>query len=74
MESVGSWGTTLEIFLAAQILKTDIFIHTDCSHRWNKFSGYGFNNKQDVHELTDKRIYLRLRWNHFQPVIKVDSA
>ena len=74
MESICSWGTDLEIFLSAQILKTDIFIYRDCYHNWSKFSGYGFSDKQDLHELTDKRTYLRLNIDHYQPVIKVDSA
>ena len=39
MESIGSWGTDLEIFLAAQILKTDIFIYRDCFHNWSRSQG-----------------------------------
>ena len=36
-----------------------------------KFSGYGFNDRHSVHELTESRIYLRLYMIHFQPVVKV---
>ena len=74
MESSGSWGTDLELFLAAQILQTDIFVYRDCQHRWNKFSGHGFIDRQEIHKLTDKRIYFRLHLDHFQPVVKVESA
>ena len=42
---LGSWSTDMEIFLAAQILTTDIFVYRDSLHCWNKFSGYGLNNK-----------------------------
>ena len=67
-------GNRFRNFLAAQILKTDIFIYGYCFRNWSKFSGYGFSEKQDLHELTDKRIYLRLNMDHYKPVIKVDSA
>ena len=36
-----------------------------------KFSGYGLNDRNSVHELTESRIYLRLYMSHFQPVVKV---
>ena len=62
------------IFLAAQILTTDIFVYRDSQKSWSKFSGFGFNDKRDVHRLTTKRIYLRLHHSHFQPVLKVDRA
>ena len=74
MHLLGSWGTDMEIFLAVQILTTDIFVYRDSLQCWNKFSGYGFNNKKDVHRLTSKRIYLRLHHDHFQPVLKVDKV
>ena len=38
MDRVGSWGTDLELFLAAQLLKTDIFVFKDMDRCWNKFS------------------------------------
>ena len=60
MDRVGSWGSDLELFLAAQILKTDIFVYKDGDHVWNRFSAYGFNDKRDVHDLTQKRVYFRL--------------
>ena len=70
MQIFGSWGTDMEIFLAAQVLTTDIFVYRDTLQCWNKFSGYGFNSKKDVHGLTSKRIYLRLYHDHYQPVLK----
>ena len=73
IDRVGSWGTDMELFLAAQLLKTDIFVYRDYLRSWNKFSGYGFINKHSAHALTEKRIYIRLFRNHFQPVIKVNS-
>lgn len=74
MDRVGSWGTDLELFLAAQLLQTDIFVFKDVLRCWNKFSGYGFNGKQNVHDLTEKRLYLRLYFSHFQPVTKVNTV
>ena len=74
MQILGSWGTDMEIFLAAQLLTTDIFVYRDSLQCWNKFSGYGFNTKKDVHELTPRRLYLRLHHDHFQPVLKVDKV
>ena len=71
MDCIGSWGTDLEIFLMAQILRTDIFVYKDDERNWMKFSGYGFNDRHSVHELTESRIYLRLYMSHFQPVVKV---
>ena len=64
MDRVGSWGTDLELCLATQILKTDIFVYKDEDLIWNKFSAYGFNDKRDIHELTEKRVYLRLYFSH----------
>ena len=72
MDRVGSW-TDLELFLAAQLLQTDIFVFKDVLRCWNKFSGYGFNDKQNVHDLTEKR-YLRLYFSNFQPVTKVNTV
>ena len=72
IDRIGSWGTDMELFLAAQILKTDIFVYQEAFHCWNKFSGYGFIDKRDLHKLTEKRMYIRLFMNHFQPVIKVN--
>ena len=60
MDRVGSWGTDLELFLAAQILRTDIFVYKDEDHVWNKFSAYGFNDKRDIHELTEKSLFTPL--------------
>ena len=74
MDRVGSWGTDLELFLAAQLLKTDIFVFKDVNRCWNKFSGYGFNDKQNVHDLTERRLYLRLYFSHLQPVTKVNTV
>ena len=73
MQILGSWGTDMEIFLAAQLLTTDIFVYRDSLQCWNKFSGYGFNTKKDVHELNPRRIYLRLHHDHFQKK-KVDKV
>ena len=73
MDRVGSWGTDLEIFLAAQLLSTDIFVFKDANRCWNKFSGFGFNNRHYVHDLTEKRLYLRLYFSHFQTVTKVNT-
>ena len=73
IDRTGSWGTDLELFLAAQLLKTDIFLYKNFDHLWYKFSGHGFNDKKYVHNLTEKRIYLRLYLSHFQPVTKVNS-
>ena len=74
MESSGSWGTYLELFLAAQILQTDIFVNRDCQQSWNKFSGHGIIHRQEIDKLTVKRIYFRSHLDHFQPVFKVESA
>ena len=71
MDCIGSWGTDLEIFLMAQILRTDISVYKDDERNWMKFSGYGLNDRHSVHELTESRIYLRLYMSHFQPVVKV---
>ena len=73
MARVGSWGTDLELFLAAQILKTDIFVYKDGEHVWMRFSVHGFNNKRDVHDLTEERVYIRLYFNHYQPILKVNT-
>ena len=73
IDRIGSWGTDMELFLAAQLLETDMFVYQDSSHCWNKFSGYGFIDRHDSHKLTEKRIYIRLYRNHFQPVVKVNS-
>ena len=54
MDYIGSWGTEMEIFLSAQILKTDIFVYRDNFQSWNKFSGYGFVDKHNAHYLTEK--------------------
>ena len=70
MESSGSWGTDLELFLAAQILQTDIFVYRDCQQSWNKFSGHGFINRQEIHKLTVKIIYSRLYLDHFSLWLK----
>ena len=74
MDRVGSWGTDLELFLAAQLLQRDIFVFKDVLRCWNKFSGYGFNGKQNVHYLTEKRLHLRLYFSHFQPATKVNTV
>lgn len=74
MDSIGSWGTDLELFLISQILNTDIFVYRDSYQCWMKFSGYGFIEKQNNHQLTGKRIYLRLHLDHYQPVAKVYTA
>ena len=71
MDRLESWGTDLEIFLAAQILGTDIFVYKDERKCWINFSGYFFNDKHSSHNLTENRIYLRLFRDHFQPVIQV---
>lgn len=55
MDHIGSWGIDIEIFLAAQILKTDIFVYQDNFQSWNKFSGYGFVNKHNGHDQTEKK-------------------
>ena len=60
MSRIGSRRTDLDQFIAAQILKTDIFVYADGQHVWNRFSDYGFNNKRGVHDLTEKRKYIRL--------------
>ena len=49
MNHTGTWGTDQEIFLAALILKTDVFVFKD-SNRWMKFSGFGFNDRNTVHD------------------------
>ena len=74
MDSNGSWGTDMEIFLAAQILKMDIFVFRDNFQSRNKFSGYGFVDKHNAHDLTEERIYMRLCWDHYQPIVKVDRV
>ena len=71
MDKSGSWGTDKEIFLAALILKTDVFVYKDDDQCWMKFSGYGFTGKNSRPELTEDRVYLRLYLDHFQPVTKV---
>ena len=73
MDQVGSWGTDLEIFLAAITLSTDIFVYNDEHQSWLKFSGHGFNDAKSTHDLTERRVYLRLNMNHFQPIIKVNT-
>ena len=73
MDQVGSWGTDLEIFFAAIILRTDIFVYNDEDQSWLKFSGHGFNDSKSTHDLTERRVYLRLNMSHFQPVIKVNT-
>ena len=70
---VGSWGTDLELILAAQIIKTDIFVYKDGEHVWMRFAAHGFNNKRDVHDLTEERVYVRLYFNHYQPILKVNT-
>ena len=69
----GSWGTDLELFLTAQILKTDIFVYKDTDHTWNRFSTHGFNDKRNINDLTKERIYIRLYINDFQPILKVNT-
>ena len=69
----GSWGTDLELFLVAILLKTDILVYRDSMGSWNNFSGYGFVNRHDENQLTNKRIYLRLHMDHYQPVLKVNT-
>ena len=64
----------LELFLAAQLFYTNIFVFKDVLRCWSKISGYGFNDKQNVHYLTEKRLYLRLYFSHFQPVTKVNTV
>ena len=54
IDTLGKWGTDMEIFLAAQILTTDIFVYRDSLQSWWKFSGYGFNDKENVHGLTSE--------------------
>ena len=73
MDHTGSWGTDLELFLVAKLLKTDIFVYRDSESSWMKFSGHGFVNRHDSHPLTELRIYLRLFMDHYQPVLKVSS-
>ena len=34
---IGSWGTDLEVFLAEQTRKTDIFVYPDSLYSWDKF-------------------------------------
>ena len=55
IDRMGSWGTDMELFLAAQILKTDIFVYQEAFHCWNKFSGYGFIDKRDSHKFDGKK-------------------
>ena len=38
-----------------------------------RFSAHGFNNKRDVHDLTEERVYIRLYFNHYQPILKVNT-
>ena len=40
MRSSGTWGTDIEIFVAASLLSTDIFVYTnvDNAYRWQLFS------------------------------------
>ena len=73
MARVGSWGTDLELFLTAQIVKTDIFVYKDTDHAWSRFSAHGFNDKRNIYDLTEERIYIRLYFNHFQPILKVNT-
>ena len=66
MDRVESWGTDLELLSAAKVLRTDIFVY-------NHF-GTDFQlmvSTTNVQDLTQKRVYLRLYFNHFQPVLKV---
>ena len=44
MDRVESRETDLELFSAAHLLKTDIFVYKDGDHVWNQFSGNGFND------------------------------
>ena len=69
----GFWGTDLELFLAAQMLKTDIFVYVDADHVWKLFSAQGFSGKRNNHDLSEERIYLRLYFNHYQPILKVNT-
>ena len=73
MDHTGSWGTDLELFLVAKLLKTDIFVYRDLESLWMKFSGHRFVNRHDSHPLTELRLYLRLFMDHYQPVLKVSS-
>ena len=57
MARVGSWGTDLELFFAAQIKKPDIFVYKDGERVWSRFSAHGFNDKRDVHDLTEESLY-----------------
>ena len=59
MNKTGTGGTDQEILLAALILKTDTFVDKD-SNRWMKFSGYSFNDRNTVDNLTDNRVYLKV--------------
>ena len=52
----------------------EVPLYRDCQQSWNKLSGHEFIDRQEIHKLTDKRIYFRLHLDHFQPVVKVESA
>ena len=73
VDRIGSWGTDLELFLAAKLLKTDIFVYRNSISAWLKISGQGFVNRHDDHPLTDKRLYFKLFMDHYQSVNKVTS-
>ena len=49
----GVWGTDIEIFSAASLLSTDIFVYTQFgeTHKWLKFSRTMIDGKKPANSL-----------------------
>ena len=71
-----TWGGDVEMFAAALLMRTDIWIYSsDMGNKWMIFSGRG-SKLIDALELTPANdtgsIYLNHNGQHYEPVLQVD--
>ena len=72
------WGTDVEIFAAALLFKTDIWVFSsDIGGRWMIFSGKGaklIDALESTEVNTAGAIYLNHNGAHYEPILIVDST
>lgn len=68
---VGVWGTDVEIFAAAILLKTSIYVYSTAQEKWHLFHKHLDSKKKTV-KRNEKCIYLRNIDNeHYDVVVDV---
>ena len=77
MRGAKTWGTYLELFAAALIFKTDIWVYTnDMGNKWMIYSGKGASLDQIIKTPPaneEGSLYIRHVSNHYETIIVLNG-